>query len=130
MSSRETQAGTSSSFEMWLSQHKRLAELLEKDDWVTVWSGTAIFCVLAVNASSGGGSLVWNGSASNLLNGLMTFLLLLLAPLVTFGWRFLGGQQKVQALLPGFAICFGLALLGRTIGKQSAMKQVYYIKIE
>jgi len=67
---------------------------------------------------------VWNGSASNLLNGLMTFLLLLLAPLVTFGWRFLGGPPKIQALLPGFAICFGLALLGRTIGKQSAMKQV------
>jgi len=32
MSSGETEAGTSSSFEMWLSRHKRLAELLEKDD--------------------------------------------------------------------------------------------------
>ena len=36
----------------------------------------------------------------------------------------LGGMPKVKVLLPGFFICAAFALLGRTISKQPAMKQV------
>ena len=40
-------------FEGWLKQHKRVAELLDKDDWVSVWIALAIFTVLVSFAASG-----------------------------------------------------------------------------
>jgi uncharacterized membrane-anchored protein YitT (DUF2179 family) len=45
--------------------------------------------------------VVWDGNLADLLNGIVTFFFLLLAPFVALGWRFMGGSAKIQKIFPG-----------------------------
>ena len=103
----------------WLLKHKRVAEMLNKDDWVSVWVGLATF-LLTLPFAANGEPLVWDGRLSDgALMGVVTLLLLMVAPLVVMGSRFI----KTEEVLPGFAFMFILAVAGKVIGGQATMKQ-------
>ena len=48
-----TERASPPSLEEWLKRHKRVAEMLTKDDWVSVWIGLATFAVAWPFAASG-----------------------------------------------------------------------------
>ena len=42
-----------SALEEWLKRHKRVSEMLTKDDWVSMWIGLATFAVVCPFSASG-----------------------------------------------------------------------------